>query len=81
MFNHFNQNVTPAQSKISDNYLLFIINNIQLFSDCCILNDVFHLCLHAKVKQAGFRNTKTMTFCSEFIAELFTKVFQASNLF
>ena len=56
--------------------MLFIINDSQLLDDCYIFNDNFYLCWNAKVTQIVFMNMKTMMFCSEFIQELFTKIWK-----
>ena len=49
------QNVTRAQqSERGDNDLLGIDNNRQLFYDCYTFDDVFYLCLNAKVKANCF---------------------------
>ena len=58
MFNHFNQNITRAQSEKDDNYLLFIVNNTQLFIDCYIFNDVFYSSVWTQ-KSSKFRIIKT----------------------
>ena len=80
-FSRFNQNVTRVQSRRDDNYLLFIVNNDQLFNNCYIFNKNFYSCLNAKVNQNAFTKMKTMIFCSELIPALFTKVFEATTLF
>ena len=46
------------------NYLLFVVNNSRLLSDCFVFNDNFYKCLNAKDKQIAFTNMKTMIFCS-----------------
>ena len=44
------------------------------------LSNVCKCKINAKVKQIAFMNTKTMVFCSEFIQEIFTKIFEGTTL-
>ena len=60
---------------------MFIVTNSQLFNDCYIFDDNFYSRLNAKVMQIAFMNMKPMIFCSEFIQEFFTKIFEATALF
>ena len=48
-----------------------------IFNDCYLLMTFFYLCLNAKLKQIALANMKTMMFCSKFIQELVTKIFEA----
>ena len=75
------QNVTrEQQSERGDNDLLGIDNKRQLFYDCYTF-DVFYSCLNAKLKPNCFYEYKKIVFSSEFIQELFMKIFEATFLF